>query len=293
MLEKIIDGETYEVCLTNMLEAEMEVDTEPDTLGMYLALRADNPTPFGAYLKSREATVLSTSPERFVRITADGRIESKPIKGTRARGATESEDAAIRDELLHSEKDRSENLMIVDLVRHDLGATARLGSVSVDELFGIESYATVHQMVSTVSAVLDREKSPVACVRAAFPPGSMTGAPKLRTMSIIDELETGPRGVYSGGIGYFSLNGAVDLSVVIRTLVVAGGTVRYGVGGAIVALSDPDDEYVETVAKAAPLLRLFGDAAFPGAGEDMRLGQEGSDTGLGTEQTTDREGLVT
>ena len=166
---------------------------------MYLALRADNPTPFGAYLESREATVLSTSPERFVRITADGRIESKPIKGTRARGATESEDAEIRDELLRSEKDRSENLMIVDLVRHDLGASAQLGSVSVDDLFGIETYATVHQMVSTVSAVLDRENSPVACVRAAFPPGSMTGAPKLRTMSIIDEMETGPRGVYSGG----------------------------------------------------------------------------------------------
>nr|WP_232488744.1 aminodeoxychorismate synthase component I [Brevibacterium antiquum] len=301
VLEKITDGETYEVCLTNMLEAEMEVDTEPDTepdteldtLGMYLALRADNPTPFGAYLKSREATVLSTSPERFVRITADGRIESKPIKGTRARGATESEDASIRDELLHSEKDRSENLMIVDLVRHDLGATAQLGSVSVDELFGIETYATVHQMVSTVSAVLDPEHSPVACVRAAFPPGSMTGAPKLRTMSIIDEFETGPRGAYSGAIGYFSLNGAVDLSVVIRTLVISDGTVQYGVGGAIVALSEPEDEYAETVAKAAPLLRLFDDAAFPGAVEDMPLGQEGSDTGLDTEQSTETEGLVT
>lgn len=266
-LEKITDGETYEVCLTNLIEARVEVDaevdSEVDTLSMYLALRADNPTPFGAYLRCKEATVLSTSPERFVRITADGRVESKPIKGTRARGATESEDAAIRDELLHSEKDRSENLMIVDLVRHDLGATAQLGSVSVDELFGIETYATVHQMVSTISSRLNPEQSPVACVRAAFPPGSMTGAPKLRTMSIIDELEGGPRGVYSGGIGYFSLNGAVDLSVVIRTLVVADGTVRYGVGGAIVALSDADEEYAETVAKAAPLLRLFDDAEFP------------------------------
>lgn len=258
-LEKITDGETYEVCLTNTVEA----DAEFEALSAYLALRSDNPTPFGAYLKSKEATVLSTSPERFVRITSDGRIESKPIKGTRASGATESEDAAIRDELFHSEKDRSENLMIVDLVRHDLGATAQLGSVSVDELFGIESYATVHQMVSTVSALLDAEQSPVACVRAAFPPGSMTGAPKLRTMSIIDELEDGPRGVYSGAIGYFSLNGAVDLSVVIRTLVIADGTLRYGVGGAIVALSDPEDEYAETVAKAAPLLRLFDNVEFP------------------------------
>ena len=269
-LKKITDGETYEVCLTNMVEAEAEFEA----LGVYLALRADNPTPFGAYLKSKEATVLSTSPERFVRITADGRIESKPIKGTRARGATESEDAAIRDELLHSEKDRSENLMIVDLVRHDLGATARLGSVSVDELFGIESYATVHQMVSTVSALLDPERSPVACVRAAFPPGSMTGAPKLRTMSIIDELERGPRGVYSGGIGYFSLNGAVDLSVVIRTLVIADGTMRYGVGGAIVALSDAEDEYAETVAKAAPLLRLFDNAEFPETKVERTKGEE-------------------
>lgn len=259
VLEKITDGETYEVCLTNMLEAEGEFDA----LSAYLALRTQNSTPFGVYLVSKDATILSTSPERFLRIDSDGRVESKPIKGTRARGRTEDEDHAIKEELRHSEKDRAENLMIVDLVRHDLGATAELGSVDVDVLFGIESYSTVHQMVSTVSAVLDPEHSPVACVRSAFPPGSMTGAPKLRTMSIIDELETGSRGVYSGAVGYFSLNGAVDLSVVIRTLVVADGTIRYGVGGAIVALSDPEDEYAETVDKAAPLLRLFDNVEFP------------------------------
>ncbi|WP_353843833.1 aminodeoxychorismate synthase component I [Brevibacterium sp. RIT 803] len=270
VLDKITDGETYEVCLTNMLEAEGEFDT----LSEYLALRAQNPTPFGVYLVSKDATILSTSPERFLRIGSDGRVESKPIKGTRARGRTDEEDRAIKEELHYSEKDRSENLMIVDLVRHDLGATAELGSVDVDVLFGIETYATVHQMVSTVSAVLDPEHSPVACVRAAFPPGSMTGAPKLRTMSIIDELETGPRGIYSGAIGYFSLNGAVDLSVVIRTLVVADGTVRYGVGGAIVALSDPEDEYAETVAKAAPLLRLFGNVEFPEANFGKSEGEE-------------------
>lgn len=289
VLEKITDGETYEVCLTNMLETEGEFDT----LSAYLALRTQNPTPFGVYLVSKDATILSTSPERFLLIDSDGRVESKPIKGTRARGRTAEEDRAIKEELHHSEKDRSENLMIVDLVRHDLGATAELGSVDVDVLFGIETYATVHQMVSTVSAVLDPEHSPVACVRAAFPPGSMTGAPKLRTMSIIDELETGPRGIYSGAIGYFSLNGAVDLSVVIRTLVVADGAVQYGVGGAIVALSDADDEYAETVAKAAPLLRLFDDAAFPSAVENMPLGQGSSDTELETEERTGREGLVT
>lgn len=260
--QKIIAGETYEVCLTNMLEGTANPHETP--LDMYLRLRDDNPTPFGAFIRTRDAAILSTSPERFLRIGADGRVESKPIKGTRPRGATPAEDEVIKAELAASVKDRSENLMIVDLVRHDLGRTAELGSVQVDTLFGIESYATVHQMVSTVSSRLAEDASPVACVRAAFPPGSMTGAPKLRTMAIIDELEAGPRGVYSGAVGYFSLGGAVDLSVVIRTLVVQGETLRYGVGGAIVALSDSEEEYVETVVKAAPVLRLLGGAEFPG-----------------------------
>lgn len=260
--EKITDGETYEVCLTNMLEGTADPHESP--LEMYLRLRADNPTPFGAFIRTREAAILSTSPERFLRIGADGRVESKPIKGTRPRGADQVEDEAIKAELAASVKDRSENLMIVDLVRHDLGRTAELRSVQVDRLFGIESYATVHQMVSTVSSHLAEDASPVACVRAAFPPGSMTGAPKLRTMAIIDELEAGARGVYSGAVGYFSLGGAVDLSVVIRTLVVQGETLRYGVGGAIVALSDSEEEHVETVVKAAPVLRLLGRAEFSG-----------------------------
>lgn len=260
--EKITDGETYEVCLTNMLEGTVDPHASP--LEMYLRLREDNPTPFGAFIRTREAVILSTSPERFLRIGADGRVESKPIKGTRPRGATPAEDEAIKAELAASVKDRSENLMIVDLVRHDLGRTAELGSVQVDTLFGIESYATVYQMVSTVSSRLAEDANPVACVRAAFPPGSMTGAPKLRTMTTIEELEAGPRGVYSGAVGYFSLGGAVDLSVVIRTLVVQGETLRYGVGGAIVALSDSEEEYEETVVKAAPVLRLLGGVEFPG-----------------------------
>ncbi|MGO2986424.1 MAG: aminodeoxychorismate synthase component I [Brevibacterium aurantiacum] len=259
--EKITDGETYEVCLTNMLGGTADPHESP--LEMYLRLRADNPTPFGAFIRTRKASILSTSPERFLRIGADGRVESKPIKGTRPRGANPDEDEAIKAELTASVKDRSENLMIVDLVRHDLGRTAELGSVQVDTLFGIDSYATVHQMVSTVSSRLAEDASPVACVRAAFPPGSMTGAPKLRTMAIIDELEAGPRGVYSGAVGYFSLGGAVDLSVVIRTLVVQGEKVRYGVGGAVVALSDSEEEYAETVVKAAPMLKLLGGAEFP------------------------------
>ncbi|WP_309130850.1 aminodeoxychorismate synthase component I [Brevibacterium sp.] len=256
----ITDGETYEVCLTTMLETPWT----KGPLATYRQLRTDNPTPFGAFLTSPEVSVLSTSPERFVRISAEGRVESKPIKGTRPRGATPAEDEALISDMVSSEKDRSENLMIVDLVRHDLGRTARLGSVKVDTLFGIETYATVHQLVSTVSSQLDDKSSPVDCIRAAFPPGSMTGAPKLRTMSIIDELEDGPRGVYSGVIGYFSLNGAVDLSVLIRTATIGDGKLRYGVGGAIVALSDPVAEYEETIVKARPLLRLLGEAEFPG-----------------------------
>ncbi|WP_246490353.1 aminodeoxychorismate synthase component I [Brevibacterium oceani] len=274
---EITDGETYEVCLTNMLEAT--VDPHEDALVKYLRLRQDNPTPFGAFIRTRDAAILSTSPERFLCIDADGRVESKPIKGTRPRGDTSEEDAAIMAELAASVKDRSENLMIVDLVRHDLGRTAELGSVQVESLFGIESYATVHQMVSTVSSQLDEQSSPVECVRAAFPPGSMTGAPKQRTMAIIDELEAGARGVYSGAVGYFSHNGAVDLSVVIRTLVVRDETWRYGVGGAIVALSDSDEEYAETVVKAAPLLRLLSGAEFPGGNDSTEV--RGVNIGVG------------
>ncbi|SDM06501.1 aminodeoxychorismate synthase component I [Microbacterium azadirachtae] len=257
--EEIAAGETYEACLTNLLHG-VGGDGVGDPLAAYLALRRQNPAPFAAFLRIAGVSVLSTSPERFVRITADGAVESSPIKGTRPRGADEGEDERIRAELAAAEKDRAENLMIVDLVRHDLGRTAELGSVHVDGLFRVESYATVHQLVSTVRSTL--AATPVACVRAAFPPGSMTGAPKLRTMAILDRLEGGARGFYSGALGYFSFDGSVDLSVVIRTMIQQGEDVDYGVGGAIVSLSDPDDEYAETAVKARPLLRLTG-AEFP------------------------------
>ncbi len=255
----INDGETYEVCLTNMLE----MPWARDALETYGDLRRDNPTPFGAFLKSPEVNVLSTSPERFVRISASGVAESKPIKGTRPRGSTPEEDEALKADLRNSVKDRSENLMIVDLVRHDLGVTAELGSVEVAKLFDVETYVTVHQLVSTVRSQLRDTATPVECIRAAFPPGSMTGAPKHRTMSIIDDLEQGPRGVYSGAIGFFSLDGAVDLSVLIRTGVVSGNSHSYGVGGAIVALSNPMEEFQETIVKSKPLLRTLHKSFVP------------------------------
>lgn len=255
----INDGETYEVCLTNMLE----MPWMRDALETYGDLRRDNPAPFGAFLKSTEVNVLSTSPERFVRISASGVAESKPIKGTRPRGSTPEEDEALKADLRSSVKDRSENLMIVDLVRHDLGVTAELGSVEVTNLFDVETYATVHQLVSTVRSQLRHTATPVECIRAAFPPGSMTGAPKHRTMSIIDDLEGGPRGIYSGAIGFFSLDGAVDLSVLIRTGVVSGNSQSYGVGGAIVALSNPVEEFQETIVKSKPLLRTLHKSFVP------------------------------
>ncbi|MEV4921009.1 aminodeoxychorismate synthase component I [Streptomyces tirandamycinicus] len=257
--EEIRAGETYEVCLTNMVEADVDVDPWQ----AYRFLRRTSPAPFGAFLDFAGLSVLSTSPERFLRIGRDGLMESKPIKGTRPRGATPQEDAALAHDLATSEKDRAENLMIVDLVRHDLGRCAEVGSVVADPVFDVESYATTHQLVSTVRARLRPGHSAVAGVRAAFPGGSMTGAPKIRTMQIIDRLEAGPRGVYSGAIGYFSLTGAADLSIVIRTVVLHDGSLRYGVGGAIIALSDPEREFEETAVKAAPLLALLG-AAFPG-----------------------------
>jgi para-aminobenzoate synthetase len=258
-VEAISAGESYEICLTNQLT----VDAVIDPLAAYRVLRRDNPVPFGALLRFGELSVLSTSPERFLSVSADREVESRPIKGTRPRGTTPAEDERLRRELATSEKDRAENLMIVDLVRNDLSVHAETGSVRVTRIFEVESYATVHQLVSMIRATVAPGISPVRVVRAAFPGGSMTGAPKIRTMELIDELERGPRGVYSGALGYFSLSGAVDLSIVIRTLVVRGDTATFGVGGAIIASSDPAAEFEETAVKATPLLRLLG-LDFPG-----------------------------
>jgi para-aminobenzoate synthetase len=262
--QEITEGNSYEICLTTTLEATAG-DFDPWLA--YLNLRRRNPAPFASYLRFGELVVASTSPERFLRIMSDGGMRAEPIKGTRGRSSDASEDAALRHDLETSLKDRAENIMIVDLLRNDLSHFAIPGSVTVSRLCAIESYATVHQMVSTVDGHLRPGAPRAEAVAVAFPAGSMTGAPKISTMDILDQLESGPRGIYSGAIGYFSLNAATDLAVVIRTLVVnpggtGGRTLSLGVGGAITADSLADDEYEEVRTKAFGVLSTLG-AEFP------------------------------
>lgn len=248
--QEIKDGESYEICLTN----KVEIMERLDHWVTYKALRDLSPVPFGAYLNFNNVSLLSASPERFLSIDVDKNVESKPIKGTRKRGKTAEEDVNLINDLLTNEKDRSENLMIVDLVRNDLNSVCEVGSVHVERLFHVESYAPVHQLISTIKGIVREEKTSIDCVKAAFPGGSMTGAPKIRTMKIIDEFEGGARGPYSGCIGWFGLSGATDLSITIRTLVVTDGKASFGVGGAIVHLSDAGEEYEETQIKSSAML---------------------------------------
>ncbi|MDQ0730503.1 aminodeoxychorismate synthase component I [Arthrobacter sp. B1I2] len=263
---QIAQGNTYEVCLTTTLEARIQAGSL-DPWTTYLALRRRNPAPFASYLRLGTLAVASTSPERFLKIGSDGGMRAEPIKGTRRRAADPQEDGRLRADLAASLKDRAENIMIVDLLRNDLSHFAAPGSVTVSRLCAIESYATVHQMVSTIDARLLPGAPRAEAVAACFPAGSMTGAPKISTMAILDQLEAGPRGIYSGAIGYFSLNAASDLAVAIRTLVIneAGdGTVELalGVGGAITSDSRPDDEYEEIRTKAYGVLSTLG-SGFP------------------------------
>jgi aminodeoxychorismate synthase component I len=230
------------------------MDLPGDPWELYAILREINPAPFAAWLQLPGFQVISASPERFLRLDDDRTAESRPIKGTRPRGADAAEDTRLRDDLANSIKDRAENVMIVDLVRNDLGRVAEIGSVEVPELQIIEQYATVFQMVSTIQARLRKDRDPFDLVRACFPGGSMTGAPKIEAMKIIDAIEPVKRGVYSGAIGYFDHSGLMDLSIVIRTIVCQDGRATFGVGGAIVADSDPAAEYQETLDKARALI---------------------------------------
>jgi len=243
-------GESYEVCLTD----QFSTAASPDPFVLYRHLRHSNPAPFAAYLRFGERAIVSSSPERFLSVDRDRRVEARPIKGTISRSEDPVVDASRRAELAEDEKTKAEHLMIVDLLRNDVGRVCDVDSVRVPELMAIEPYATVHQVVSTISGVLEAGRTPVECVHACFPGGSMTGAPKLRTMEIIDNLEDEARGVYSGGIGYFGLDGNTDLSIVIRTIVMRPGRTTIGAGGAIVMQSDPVDEFDEILLKArAPM----------------------------------------
>ncbi|HPF69299.1 MAG TPA: aminodeoxychorismate synthase component I [Candidatus Krumholzibacteria bacterium] len=250
----ILAGDVFEVCLTQRLEADLPCPP----WRLYEVLRAGNPAPFAAWLDLAGVQVVGASPERFLRLDRDGRAESRPIKGTRPRGADARADAALCAELAASDKDRAENVMIVDLVRNDLGRVCVPGSVTVPELLAVETYATVHQLVSTVQGRLRPGCDAVDLVKAAFPGGSMTGAPKIAAMAIIDGLEPLARGIYSGAVGYFDRGGGMDLSIVIRTIVCRDGRATFGVGGAVTADSDPGAEHDEAMAKAKALIRALG-----------------------------------
>lgn len=251
--EYLLEGESYEICLTNRLRIPGEISRPLD---YYRRLRKRNPAPYSAFLdfsgSGRDGVaVCCSSPERFLKLTQEGVLEAKPIKGTVRRGANKEADAEALRSLRGSGKDRAENLMIVDLLRNDMGRVSRIGSVHVPKLMDIETYATVHQMVSTVRGLREEGVTAVECIRCAFPAGSMTGAPKIRTMQIIDQLEHEARGVYSGAIGYISAaGGSFDLNVVIRTAVFSGGRTVIGAGGAITIQSESESEWDEIVAKS-------------------------------------------
>ena len=248
--EYIVAGDIFQANLSQRFEAPWSASPWP----FYRRLRERNPAPFAAFFEIPGTAIVSASPERFLRVDRSGTVETRPIKGTRPRGVGPEHDAALGQALTESAKDRAENLMIVDLMRNDLSRVCAPGSVRVPELFTLERYATVHHLVSTVVGVLGPGADAVDLLRAAFPGGSITGAPKIRAMEIIAELEPSQRGVYCGSIGYLSATGELDTNIAIRTAVVAGGRVYFSAGGGIVADSDPQQEYRETLDKARALI---------------------------------------
>ena len=254
--EHILDGDAFEICLTNAFDVPFD---RARAWPLFRALRAKNPAPFAAFLELDEAAIVSSSPERFLSLDAARIAETRPIKGTRARSSDATEDARLREELRSSEKDRAENAMIVDLARNDLGRVCKVGSVVAPDLYAVESYATVHQLVSTVRGELAPDHDVVDLLAACFPPGSMTGAPKIEAMRILEHLEPVERGPYAGALGWIDLDGTMDFSVVIRTAIVGAnphsprGTARFNAGGAVTADSEPASEYEEMLQKTRAL----------------------------------------
>ncbi len=254
--EYILAGDIFQVNLSQRFEAELPVTPYE----FYRKLRRVNPAPFAAYLSFGDAIIASSSPERFLEVTGN-RVQTRPVKGTRRRGETRAKDEALAAELIASPKDRAENIMIVDLERNDLGRVCRYGSVKVTELAALEKYASVFHLTSTVEGELRAGEDCISLLKATFPGGSITGAPKVRAMEIIDELEPTKRSVYTGAIGYLGFDGDMDLSIVIRTCIIKDGRIYFQVGGGIVYDSQPQAEYQETLDKAKSLVEALRLAA--------------------------------
>lgn len=255
-IEKMISYiESGDIYITNMTQ-QLSVQSENDPFSVYCYLRTHNPAPFGGYFQYDDFQIAGASMERFLQVK-DGQVETRPIKGTRPRGKTPEEDEAYRRELEESEKDHSELLMVVDLERNDLNHVCQAGSVKVTKHFEIEEYATVFHLVTTVVGTLEEGKDNLSLIEAAFPGGSITGTPKIRAMEIIDELEHHQRGLYTGSMGYFSLDGSCDFNIVIRTALHKDGMYYLGVGGGITCESEPQFEYEETLQKAKAVLEAI------------------------------------
>ncbi len=252
MIRYIIEGDIY---ITNMTQ-QLSVKSEKKPLDVFYDLRKNNPSPFGGYMDYGDYQIVCASPERFLKMKK-GHVNTRPIKGTRKRGETPEEDLCMRNELENSEKDKSELLMIVDLERNDLNRVCRPGSVKVTELFTVEEYATVFHLVSDIEGELEADKNVMDLLEATFPGGSITGAPKYRAMEIIDELENNRRNLYTGSIGYLTLDGDCDFNIVIRTALHKDGMYHLGVGGGITAESDLEFEYKETLQKAKAVLEAM------------------------------------
>ncbi len=251
-IDYIYAGDIYQVNLSQRFVGEFAADP----VGLYRRLRDINPAPFASFLNFRDVVVISSSPERFLKL-AGGVVETRPIKGTRPRGRTPKEDQALREELVNSVKDRAELVMIVDLERNDLGRVCEPGSVQVTELFTLEEYSTVYHLVATIKGRLKEDKDAIDLLKVSFPGGSITGAPKIRSMEIIEELEPTRRNIYTGSIGYLGFDGDADLNIVIRTIIIKDNKAYFQVGGGIVADSVPEKEYQETLDKAKALIRAL------------------------------------